>query len=172
MNNDIHARRQVNQSPANLKLIKNEMTAVTLHMLDSQLVIACMYPSIFQSIPMNVCMEEDANLQLTLILPLESKPSNWFTISSIVLCTSLSPPTRISRFKFAFQFSRKLDNTFLIQDWLLSTDTEYWQNNYRKIGCTIICKRMGFACWRLELRQLQYTDLAQTSTIATSLIGT
>lgn len=31
-------------------------------------------------------------LGLTLIFPLESKPSSWFTISSIVLWTSLSPP--------------------------------------------------------------------------------
>lgn len=28
----------------------------------------------------------------TLMFPLESNPSSWLTISSIVLCTSLSPP--------------------------------------------------------------------------------
>lgn len=30
----------------------------------------------------------------TLMFPLESKPSSWFTISSMVRCTSLSPPDR------------------------------------------------------------------------------
>lgn len=53
---------------------------------------------------------------ITLIFPLESNPSSWFTISSMVLCTSWSPPSPSSNLAppIASTSSKKIMAAFLV----------------------------------------------------------